>query len=213
VTGAGFLFLCVTVVNGLSCCCCWLTLALRRSAHVRFSVGFPQMSRCFCGRGAAGVVVRRAAGGAAGVAMSVGLPCGLLWGALVSCWRTFWSSVVMLARCFSSSRIRLVLAAWAESIACSMCSNGSESCSIIWRSGSAREMPKLVFRRVLSARGGAERLCGGGANGVWALKGMSAGIVGLKGGGGEPRGTVADLEEGGGEPIETVLKQKFLRGR
>jgi hypothetical protein len=29
------------------------------------------------------------AGGAAGVALSAGLPCGLLWGALVSCWRTF----------------------------------------------------------------------------------------------------------------------------
>jgi hypothetical protein len=35
---------------------------------------------------------------------------------------------------------------------------------------------------------------------------MLAGIAGLKGDGGEPRGTVADLEEGGSEPIETVLK-------
>jgi hypothetical protein len=105
-----------------------------------------------------------------------------------------------------------VLAAWAESIACSMRSNCSESCSIIWRSGSARETPKLVFRAVLSAGGGAERLRGGGAIGTWAPKGMLAGIAGLKGDGGEPGGTVADLEEGGGEPIETVLKPKFLRG-
>jgi hypothetical protein len=40
---------------------------------------------------------------------------------------------------------------------------------------------------------------------------MSAGIAGLKGDSGEPRGTVADLEEGGGKPIETMLKLKFLR--
>jgi hypothetical protein len=120
---------------------------------------------------------------------------------------------VTLARCFSSLRIQLVLAAWAESIACSMLSNCSESCSIISWSGSTRETPKLVFHGVLSAGGGAERLCGGGAIGVWAPKGMSAGIAGLKGDSGEPRGTVTDLEEGGGEPIETVLKPKFLRGR
>jgi hypothetical protein len=37
----------------------------------------------------------------------------------------------MLARCFSSSRIQLVLVAWAESIAYSIRSNCSESCSII----------------------------------------------------------------------------------
>jgi hypothetical protein len=42
---------------------------------------------------------------------------------------------------------------------------------------------------------------------------MSAGIAGLKGDGGEPGETVADLEEGGGEPMETVLKPKFLSGR
>jgi hypothetical protein len=170
------------------------------------------MSRGFCGRGAAGVVVCGAASGMAGVALSVGLPCGLVWGALVSCWCTFWSSVVMLARCFSSSRIRLVLTACTESIACSMHSNCIESCCIIWWSGSTRETPKLIFRRVLSAGGGVERLRGRGAIGIWAPKGMSAGIAGLKGDGGEPRGTVTDLEEGGGEPIETVLKPKFLRG-
>jgi hypothetical protein len=210
VTGAGFLFLRVMVVNSLSCC--WFTLALRHSAQVRFSVRFPQMSRGFCGHGAVGIVICRAAGGAAGVALSACLPCGLLWGALVSCWCTFWSSEVTLARCFSSLRIQLVLAAWVESIACSMHSNCSESCSIIWRSGSAREIPKLVFHGVLLARGGVERLHGRGAIGVWAPKGMSAGIAGLKGDGGEPGGTVADLEEGGGKPIETVLKPKFLRG-
>jgi hypothetical protein len=93
-----------------------------------------------------------------------------------------------------------------------MRSNCSESCSIIWWSGSARETPKLVFRGVLSAGGGAERLRGGGASGVWAPKGMSAGIAWLKGDGGEPGGTVADLEEGGGEPMGIVLKPKFLRG-
>jgi hypothetical protein len=107
----------------------------------------------------------------------------------------------------------LVLLAWVESIPCSMRSNCSESCSIIWRSGSARETPKLLFRGLLSAGGGAERLRGGGAIGVWAPKSMSAGVVELKGDGGEPGGTVADLEEGGGEPMETVLKPKFLRGR
>jgi hypothetical protein len=42
---------------------------------------------------------------------------------------------------------------------------------------------------------------------------MSAGIAGLKGDGGEPSGTVADLAEGGGEPIKTMLKPRFLRGR
>jgi hypothetical protein len=106
-----------------------------------------------------------------------------------------------------------VLAAWAESMACSIRSNCSESCSIIWWSGSARETPKLVFRGLLSAGGGAERLLGGGAIGVWAPKGMSARIAGLKGDGGEPGGTVADLEAGVGEPMETVLKPKFLRRR
>jgi hypothetical protein len=187
-------------------------LALRHSAQVRFSVGFPQMSRGFCGRGAAGIVICGAVGGVAGIELSAGLPCGLLWGALVSCWHTFGSSEVMLARCFSSSRIRLVLAAWAESIACSMHSNCSESCSIIWRSGSTRETPKLVFHGVLSAGGGAERLRGRGAIGVRAPKGMSAGIAGLMGDGREPGGTVADLEEAGGKPIETVLKPTSLRG-
>jgi hypothetical protein len=38
---------------------------------------------------------------------------------------------------------------------------------------------------------------------------MSAGVTELKGGGGEPRETVADLAEGGGEPMETMLKLKF----
>jgi hypothetical protein len=73
-------------------------------------------------------------------------------------------------------------------------------------------MPKLVFHGGLSAGGGAERLQGRGAIGIWAPKGMSAGIAGLKGDGREPGGTVADLEEGGGEPIETMLKLKPLRG-
>jgi hypothetical protein len=105
-----------------------------------------------------------------------------------------------------------VLAAWADSMACSMHSNCSESCSIIWRSGSARETPTLVVRGLLSAGGEVERLRGGGAIGVWAPKGTSVGIAELKGDGGEPAGTIADLEEGGGEPIETVLKPKFFRG-
>jgi hypothetical protein len=73
-------------------------------------------------------------------------------------------------------------------------------------------MAKLVFHVVLLAGGGAERLCSGGAISIWAPKGMSAGITGLKGDGGEPRGTVMDLEEGGREPIEAVLKLRFLRG-
>jgi hypothetical protein len=118
----------------------------------------------------------------------------------------------MIARCFSSSRIQFVLAAWAESMACSMCSNCSESCSIIWQSGSAREIPKLVVYGLLSAGGGVEYLHGGGAISVWVPKGMSAGITGLKGDGGELRGTVVDLEEGGREPMETVLKPKVFRG-
>jgi hypothetical protein len=118
----------------------------------------------------------------------------------------------MLARCFSSSRIGLVLAAWAKSIACCMCSNYIESCSIFWWSGSARETPKLLFCGLLLAAGGAEYFCNGGAIAVWAPKGMSAGIMGLKGDSGQPRGTITDLEEGGSEPIETMLKPKFLRG-
>jgi hypothetical protein len=56
---------------------------------VRVSVGFPQMSRGFCGHGATGIVIRGAVGRVAGVALSAGLLCGLLWGMLVSCWRTF----------------------------------------------------------------------------------------------------------------------------
>jgi hypothetical protein len=93
-----------------------------------------------------------------------------------------------------------------------MRSNRSESCSIIWRSVSAREMSKLVFRGVLSAGGGAERLRGG-AIGVWAPKGSSAGVVDLKGDSGGPGGTVVDLEVGGGEPKGTVLKPKLFKGR
>jgi hypothetical protein len=105
-----------------------------------------------------------------------------------------------------------VLAAWVESMACSMHSNCSKSCSIIWRSGSAREIPKLVVHGLLSAGGGVEYLHSGGAISIWAPKGILAGIAGLKGDSMEPRGTVIDLEEGGREPMETVLKPKFLRG-
>jgi hypothetical protein len=118
----------------------------------------------------------------------------------------------MLARYFSSSQIRFVLAAWAESIACSMHSNCRETCSILWWSGSAREMPKLVFRGVLLVGGGAERLRGGAIS-VWATKGSSAGVADLKMGGGEPGGTIPDLEVGGGEPRGTVLKPKLFKGR
>jgi hypothetical protein len=69
-----------------------------------------------------------------------------------------------------------------------------------------------VFRGVLSAGGGAECLRGG-ATGVWAPKGSSAGVADAKIGGGEPGGTVADLEVGGGEPRGTVLKPKLFKGR
>jgi hypothetical protein len=103
VIGTGFLFLHVIVIKGLSYC--WLTLALRHLAHVRFSVGFPQMSKGFCGCRAVGMVIRGVAGRVAGIALLAGLPCGLLWGTLVSCWYTFWSSVVILARCFLSLQI------------------------------------------------------------------------------------------------------------
>jgi hypothetical protein len=96
-------------------------------------------------------------------------------------------------------------------MACSMQSNCSESCSIIWQCGSAREMPKLVVHGLLSPRGGAEHLHSGAIS-IWAPKSMLAGIVGLKVDGGEPGGTVADLEEGGREPMETVLKTKFCKG-
>jgi hypothetical protein len=41
---------------------------------------------------------------------------------------------------------------------------------------------------------------------------LSAAVTELKGVGGEPRGTVMDLEEGGGNPRETVLKPKFYKG-
>jgi hypothetical protein len=53
----------------------------------------------------------------------------------------------------------------------------------------------------------------GGAIGVWAPKGSSAGVVDLKGDGVGPGGTVADLEVGGGEPKGTVLKPKLFKGR
>jgi hypothetical protein len=45
-------------------------VALRHSAQVRLLVGFPQMSRYFCGHGAAGVVMCGVVGGAAGIAVS-----------------------------------------------------------------------------------------------------------------------------------------------
>jgi hypothetical protein len=73
-------------------------------------------------------------------------------------------------------------------------------------------MPKLVFRGLLSAGGGAERLHDGGAIGGWAPKGTSVGVAELKRDGGEPRGTVVDLEGGGREPRETVLKPRFFKG-
>jgi hypothetical protein len=60
--------------------------------------------------------------------------------------------------------------------------------------------------------GGAEYLHDGGAFGVWAPKGMSAGVAELKGDGGEPWGTITDLEAGGREPRETVLNPKFCKG-
>jgi hypothetical protein len=47
------------------------------------------MSRGFCGHGAAGIVIHRVAGRVAGVALLADLPCGLLWGIVVSCWHTF----------------------------------------------------------------------------------------------------------------------------
>jgi hypothetical protein len=47
------------------------------------------MSRGFCGYGGAGAVMCSAAGGAAGVALSAALLCGLFWGTVVSCWYTF----------------------------------------------------------------------------------------------------------------------------
>jgi hypothetical protein len=59
-----------------------------------------------------------------------------------------------------------------------MRSNCSESCSIIWQSGSARETQKLVFQGVLSSGGAAERLRGGAIS-VWAPKGSLAGVADL----------------------------------
>jgi hypothetical protein len=50
-----------------------------------------------------------------------------------------------------------------------------------------------VFRGVLSAGGGAQRLHGG-AIGIWAPKGSLAGVADLVVGGREPRGAVTDLE-------------------
>jgi hypothetical protein len=103
------------------------------------------------------------------------------------------------------------MVAWVESIAYSMHSNCSKGCSIIWRSGSAREMPKLVFRWVLSVEGGAECLYSG-AIGVWAPKVAVAGVADGTMGDGEPRGTITDLEVGGGKPRGTVLKPKLFKG-
>jgi hypothetical protein len=92
-----------------------------------------------------------------------------------------------------------------------MHSNCSESYSIIWLSGSAREMPKLVVRGLLLAGRGAESLSGR-AIGVWVPMGSSARVTELKGCGREPGGTVTDLEGGGREPRETMLKPKFCKG-
>jgi hypothetical protein len=47
------------------------------------------MSRGFCGHGAAGAVMCGVVGGVAGIALSAGLPCSLLWSIVVSCWCTF----------------------------------------------------------------------------------------------------------------------------
>jgi hypothetical protein len=72
-------------------------------------------------------------------------------------------------------------------------------------------MPKLVFRGVLLAGGGAEHLHGG-AIGVWAPKGLAVGVMSMEVGGREPRGAVADLKVGGGQPRETMLKLKLFKG-
>jgi hypothetical protein len=104
-----------------------------------------------------------------------------------------------------------MLAAWVESMACSICSNCSKRYSIIWQSSSAREMPKLVFQGLLSAGGGAEYLCSRGAISVLVLKGSLVGVTELQGDGREHRGTVTDLEGGGRESKETVLKPKFCK--
>jgi hypothetical protein len=96
-------------------------------------------------------------------------------------------------------------------MAYSIYSNQSEHCSIIWWSGSTREIPKLVFRGVLLVGGGAEHLHGGAIS-IWAPKGLSVGVTELKGDSRGPRGTVVDLEVGGGKPRGTVLKPKLFKG-
>jgi hypothetical protein len=50
------------------------------------------------------------------------------------------------------------------------------------------------------------------AIGVWALKGLAAGVAGLEVGSGEPIGTVVGLEVGGGDPRGTMLKPKLFKG-
>jgi hypothetical protein len=90
------------------------------------------MSRGFCGHGVAGVVTHRVAGGVADYPLLGLLPVVLFGvGAVVDCWHILCSSAVMGATCFSSLWMWFVLAAWVESIAFSMCSNWSESYSII----------------------------------------------------------------------------------
>jgi hypothetical protein len=59
------------------------------------------------------------------------LQVGLLGAGVAFCyWCIWWSSAVMEATCFSSSRIRFVLVACEESMAFSMRSTCRESCKI-----------------------------------------------------------------------------------
>jgi hypothetical protein len=142
----------------------------------------------------------------AGVALLSGLLCGLLLGIAVSCQLTFYSSAVIEASCYSSSQIQFVLAAWAQSIACSMHSNWYQICSIVWQSVSSRGVPNLVFWVVLLVGGGAECLCDKGIA-AWVPEGSVAGVVDL-----EVAAECAGLEEGASMPRGTVLKPRFFKG-
>jgi hypothetical protein len=61
------------------------------------------------------------------------VPVGLLGaGVVFCCWCIRWSSAMIEATCFSSSRIRFMLVACEESMAFSMHSTCRDSCRIGW---------------------------------------------------------------------------------
>jgi hypothetical protein len=107
-------------------------------------------------------------------------------GVAFCCWHIRWSSAVMEATCFSSSRIQLVFVACEESSTFSICSTCRESCKMSCLSESVRAMPKAGVMVVVSAGGVDGYLCGPAGASVSKPVGLGAGVDHWEVGGGEP---------------------------